>query len=92
MQAALLERADAVLAFRQRHRLRQRHPAECRLPPIAEPLRRVARLRGEHRDQSIGGFDAPDARELIPDDPVLLLQRVEDLCDGRDRIRRREKP
>ena len=89
--AGALERGDAVAGFRERELFRQRHPDERGPSRIAQPRRRLARLRREGRDQPIGRLGPPDARELLANEPVLLLQRVEHLGDRRHRFRRRQQ-
>ena len=87
-----LERREAIAGLRKRERLRQREPDERCPGRIAQPLRRLARLPGEDRDQSIGRLGTADARELLPNETVLLLEIPEDVGHRGHRFRRRQQP
>ena len=61
-------------------------------PRIAKERCRIARLPGEQLDQPIGRLRAADARELIADQAMLLVQRVEHVGQGSDGFRRGKQP
>jgi len=85
--AGTLERADAIVGFGNRHFLRQRHPVECHAPRIAQQRRGLARLLREQIDQTVGRLGAADARELIANEAVFFVQRVQSVRQRRDRLR-----
>ena len=72
-----------VLGSRRATALGQRHPVEGRLPAIAQPRRRLARLRGEQRDQPIG--------RLGPRRPARAARESADAPPAARRARRRRR-
>jgi len=82
-----LERADAVFSFGKRHFLRQRHPVERHTPRIAQQRGGVARLLRQQIDETIGRFGTADARELIANEAMFFVQRVEGVRKRGDRLR-----
>ena len=63
-----------------------------RPPRIAQPRRGLARLLRQHRNQPIGRFGTADARELLANQPMLVLQLAEHLGHRRDGFRRGQQP
>jgi hypothetical protein len=58
---------------------------------IPEQRTRVVRLPREERDQAIGRFRRGNAGELLPDDAVFALERIENHRDAVDRGGRSEE-
>jgi hypothetical protein len=86
-----VESCEPVLAFGKREFFRQHHPVKRGSLRIPEQCAGVTRLPREKLDQPISGFWPADASELLPDDAVLALQRIEDGRDRPDRVGRRQQ-
>ena len=76
------ERVERVLAFGERQLLGQRHPVEavCRGSRSSAAVSRAC--SASSAISAIGRFRPADARELLADQPVLLLQAVEHVGDA----------
>jgi hypothetical protein len=92
MHPGPLEHRNGIFAFVERERFGERHPVKRRVPPIAQPLRGLARLRGQHRDEPVGRLWTAHACELLPNQPVLTLERGQHAGHRGHGLRRREQP